>query len=169
MSNCRTQALQTTDSGELNKWIFELITINICTSLCIYLLEAYIYSYIQPKDPMSASHIPKGYHLLQERTEANNDHRPTRRLSKDGDQARGAKRYINKQPVNGRNYLPAPIWTERTPYRTTEVDGQKANTTSSQRHKVDRVHWPVETPKYQSVLWNVSSCASSKGCYCNSA
>jgi len=35
MDNSRTQALQTTDSGELNKCISELVT--ICTCLCIYL------------------------------------------------------------------------------------------------------------------------------------
>jgi len=36
MSNSQAQALQTTNSGELNKGISELITIYTC--LCIYLI-----------------------------------------------------------------------------------------------------------------------------------
>jgi len=46
---------------------------------------------------MNARHNREGYRLLHEQIVATNDHRPTRRLSKDGGLARDTKRYINSK------------------------------------------------------------------------
>ena len=78
--------------------------------------------------------MPREYHLLQQRTEGP---KTEQRWRPNAWTRRGT--YI-KHLLNGRNYLPAPIWTESTPWRTTEADGQKADTTSIQRREVDRTH-----------------------------
>jgi hypothetical protein len=68
---------------------------------------------MEPGDLINAPYNPRDYHLLQERIEATNVHRPTRKLSKDGDQTQGAKSYIRSSR-----------WTKLSP--STNMDGADA-------------------------------------------